>query len=76
MRWALISNEDQYQIMAENRNQLHYRIETLMKYYGIRDEEKLLMYLKDQEAKVQPSVNKWQNTFSKILKVELVTQSE
>ena len=43
--------------MAENRNQLHYRIETLMKYYGIKDEEKLLMYLKDQEAKVQPSVN-------------------
>jgi len=52
--------------MAENRNQLHYRIETLIKYYGINDEEKLLMYLKDQEAKVQPSVNKWQNTFSKI----------
>ena len=44
--------------MAENRNQLHYRIETIMKYYGIEDNEKLLMYLKSQEPKVESSVNK------------------
>ena len=60
--------------MAENRNQIHYRIETLMKYYGINDEEKLSMYLKDQEAKVQPSVNRWQNPFSKISDVKLKTK--
>jgi|GEM_PF-4884560 hypothetical protein len=44
--------------MEENRNQLHYRIETLMKYYGIEDDEKLLKYLKSQESKFESSVNK------------------
>ena len=44
--------------MEENRNQLHYRIETLMKYYGIEDDEKLLKYLKSQEPKVEPSINR------------------
>jgi hypothetical protein len=38
--------------MVENRNQIHYRIDTLMKYYGINEEEKLLKYLKAQESKV------------------------
>jgi hypothetical protein len=42
----------------ENRNQIHYRIDTLMKYYGIKDEEKLLRYLKDQEQKSPPQANK------------------
>jgi hypothetical protein len=37
--------------MSENRNQIHYRIDTLMKYYGISDEEKLLKYLKTHEQK-------------------------
>ena len=44
--------------MEENRNQLHYRIETLMKYYGIKDDEKLLKYLKSQEPKFESSLNK------------------
>ena len=44
--------------MEENRNQLHYRIETLMKYYGIEDDEKVLKYLKSQESKFESSVNK------------------
>jgi hypothetical protein len=44
--------------MEENRNQLHYRIETLMKYYEIEDDEKLLKYLKSQEPKIESSVNK------------------
>jgi hypothetical protein len=44
--------------MEENRNQLHYRIETLVKYYGIEDDEKLLKYLKSQESKFESSVNK------------------
>jgi hypothetical protein len=39
--------------MAEDRNQLYHRIDTLLKYYGIRDEIKLLKYLKAQEQKVQ-----------------------
>jgi hypothetical protein len=38
--------------MVENRNQIHYRIDTLMKYCGINEEEKLLKYLKAQESKV------------------------
>jgi hypothetical protein len=37
--------------MVENRNQIHYRIDTLMKYYGINEEEKLLKYLKAQATK-------------------------
>lgn len=44
--------------MEENRNQLHYRIETLMKYYGIEDDEKLLKYLKSQEPKIASSESK------------------
>jgi hypothetical protein len=32
--------------MAEDRTQIHYRVDTLLKYYGIKDEEKLLKYLK------------------------------
>lgn len=44
--------------MEESRNQLHYRIETLMKYYGIEDDKKLLKYLKSQEPKFESSVNK------------------
>jgi arginine repressor len=39
--------------MVEDRNQIHYRIDTLLKYYGIKDEEKLLKYLKAQGQKVQ-----------------------
>jgi hypothetical protein len=37
--------------MIEDRNQIHYRIDTLLKYYGIKDEEKLLKYLKAQGQK-------------------------
>lgn len=37
--------------MAEDRNQIHYRVDTLMKYFGITDEEKLLRYLKAQGHK-------------------------
>ena len=37
--------------MSEDRNQIPYRVETLMKYYGIKDEEKLINYLKDQGQK-------------------------
>jgi hypothetical protein len=44
--------------MSENRNQIHYRIDTLMKYYGIKDEEKLLNYLKDQEQKLRSQASK------------------
>jgi hypothetical protein len=44
--------------MPDNRNQIHYRIDTLLKYYGIKDEEKLLEYLKAQDQKVQLQVNK------------------
>lgn len=44
--------------MSENRNQIHYRIDTLMKYYGITDEEKLLNYLKDQEQKHRSQASK------------------
>jgi hypothetical protein len=44
--------------MPDNRNQIHYRIDTLLKYYGIMDEEKLLEYLKAQDQKVQLQVNK------------------
>jgi hypothetical protein len=32
--------------MAQDRTQIHYRVDTLLKYYGIKDEEKLLKYLK------------------------------
>jgi hypothetical protein len=32
--------------MAQDRTQIHYRVDTLLKYYGIKDEEKLLNYLK------------------------------
>ena len=32
--------------MAQDRTQIHYRVDTLLKYYGINDEEKLLKYLK------------------------------
>jgi hypothetical protein len=42
--------------MAENRNQIHYRIDTLLKYYGIKDEEKLIKYLKAQRQKTQSEV--------------------
>jgi hypothetical protein len=44
--------------MPENRNQIHYRIDTVLKYYGIKDEEKLLEFLKAQDQKVQLQVNK------------------
>jgi hypothetical protein len=44
--------------MSENRNQIHYRIDTLMKYYGIKDEEQLLNYLKDQEQKLRSQASK------------------
>ena len=44
--------------MVENRTQIHYRIDTLLKYYGINEEEKLLNYLKAQEPKVVAPVNK------------------
>jgi hypothetical protein len=37
--------------MIEDRNQIHYRIDSLLKYYGIKDEEKLLKYLKAQGQK-------------------------
>jgi hypothetical protein len=43
--------------MPENRNQIHYRVDTLMKYYGITDEEKLLEYLKAQGQKDQSQPN-------------------
>jgi hypothetical protein len=43
--------------MPENRNQIHYRVNTLMKYYGITDEEKLLKYLKAQGQKDQSQAN-------------------
>ena len=33
--------------MNQARNQIHYRVHTLMKYYGIKDEEKL-RYFKAQ----------------------------
>ena len=49
--------------MAENRTQIHYRIDTLMKYYGINEEEKLLKYLKAQEPKVVEPANKKSWTF-------------
>ena len=39
--------------MTENRNQIHYRIDTLLKYYGIKDEEKLIKYLKARGQKTQ-----------------------
>jgi hypothetical protein len=32
--------------MNQARNQIHYRVDILMKYYGIKVEEKLLRYLK------------------------------
>jgi hypothetical protein len=44
--------------MAENRNQIHYRVDTLMKYYGITDEEKLLRYLKAQGHKAPSEASK------------------
>ena len=44
--------------MSENRNQIHYRIDTLMKYYGITDEEKLLKYLKEQGQKDHSKASK------------------
>ena len=37
--------------MSENRNQVHYRVDTLLRYYGIKDEEKLLEYIKAQDQK-------------------------
>jgi hypothetical protein len=40
--------------MVEDKKQIHYRIDTLLRYYGIRDEEKLLKYLKAQGQKDQP----------------------
>jgi hypothetical protein len=43
--------------MVENRNQIHYRIDTLLKYYGINEEEKLLKYLKAQESKIGAPAN-------------------
>jgi hypothetical protein len=45
--------------MAQDRNQIHYRVDTLMKYYGIKDEEKLLRYLKAQGFKAESEENKW-----------------
>jgi hypothetical protein len=43
--------------MAQDRTQIHYRVDTLLKYYGIKDEEKLLKYLKtighDTESETQ-----------------------
>jgi hypothetical protein len=37
--------------MTEDRNQIHYRIDTLLKYYGINDEEKLIKYLEARGQK-------------------------
>jgi hypothetical protein len=37
--------------MSENRNQVHYRVDTLLRYYGIKDEEKLLEYIKSHDQK-------------------------
>ena len=34
--------------MNQDRNQIPYRVDTLMKYYEIKNEEKLLRYLKAQ----------------------------
>jgi hypothetical protein len=44
--------------MIEDRNQIHYRIDTLLKYYGIKDEDKLLKYLKAQGQKAQSQASK------------------
>lgn len=52
--------------MAENRNQIHYRVDTLMKYYGITDEEKMLRYLKAQESKVGVPANKNHEPFNNL----------
>ncbi len=32
--------------MNQARSQIHYRVDTLMEYYGIKDEEKMLKVLK------------------------------
>ena len=32
--------------MAQDRTEIHCRVDTLLKYYGIEDKEKLLKYLK------------------------------
>ena len=32
--------------MAQDRTEIHYRVDTLLKYYGMKHEEKLLKYLK------------------------------
>ena len=43
--------------MDQDRNQIHYRVNTLMKYYGIKDEEKLLRLLKAQGFNAESDEN-------------------
>jgi hypothetical protein len=43
--------------MTEDRNQIHYRIDTLLKYYGINDKEKLIKYLKARGQKTNRKQN-------------------
>ena len=45
--------------MSENRNQVHYRVDTLLRYYGIKDEEKLLEYIKTQDQKTAKAESKY-----------------
>ena len=43
--------------MTEDRNQIHYRIDTLLKYYGINGEEILIKYLKARGQKTNRKQN-------------------
>ena len=37
--------------MSENRSQVYYRVDTLLRYYNIKDEQILLEYVKAQDQK-------------------------